>query len=94
MENYENKEIQNMNEGDEIYVTNGVIKATDIMAAIGSGLFLAGTGMFAFNQWKKKKLINEQKEFKARMINGILKDNSLSDEKKKNAIELFNKIVE
>lgn len=91
MENYENNQLQEV-QTEEVYVTNGVIKATDVLTLIGSGLLVATGVLGVRNALKKKKLLKEQADFEARIIKQIATDNSLTDEQKHEAIMFFNKI--
>lgn len=90
MENYENNQIQEV-QTEEVYVTNGVIKATDWIALIGAGLLATGGIMSVMNNMKRKKILKEQEDFKARILKSIMTDESLTDEQRENAIKAFNK---
>lgn len=93
MENYENNQLQEV-QTEEVYVTNGVIKATDWMALLGAGLMVTGGIMAVRNNLKKRKILKEQKDFKARLIKNIMIDESLTEEQRENMIKKFNNMFD
>lgn len=93
MENYENNQIEEI-QTEEVYVTNGVIKATDWIALIGAGLLATGGIMSVMNNIKRKRILKEQADFRARILKNIMIDESITDEQREKAIETFNKMFD
>ena len=75
---------------EEMYVTNVAIKTTDVLCAIGAGVFaLAGIGTL-LNVRKKKAILDKKQTFKENIIRGLIVDGA-SEEEIKNAKELLDK---
>lgn len=93
MENYENNQIEEI-QTEDVYVTNGVIKAADWIALIGAGLLATGGIMSVMNNIKRKRILKEQADFRARILKNIMIDESITDEQREKAIETFNKMFD
>ena len=75
---------------EEKYVTNVAIKTTDVLCAIGAGVFaLAGIGTL-LNVRKKKAILEKKESFKENIIKGLIVDYA-SEEEIENAKELLDK---
>lgn len=75
---------------EEKYVTNVAIKTTDVLCAIGAGVFaLAGIGTL-LNVRKKKAILEKKESFKENIIKQLIVDGA-SEEEIKNAKELLDK---
>ena len=83
-------ELMTMETQEEKYVTNVAIKTTDVLCAIGAGVFaLAGIGTL-LNVRKKKAILEKKETFKENIIKGLIVDGA-SEEEIKNAKELIDK---
>ena len=83
-------ELMTMETQEEKYVTNVAIKTTDVLCAIGAGVFaLAGIGTL-LNVRKKKAILEKKETFKENIIKGWIVDGA-SEEEIKNAKELLDK---
>lgn len=83
-------ELMTMETQEEKYVTNVAIKTTDVLCAIGAGVFaLAGIGTL-LNVRKKKAILEKKETFKENIIKGLIVDGA-SEEEIKNAKELLDK---
>lgn len=83
-------ELMTMETQEEKYVTNVAIKTTDVLCAIGAGVFtLAGIGAL-LNVRKKKAMLEKKETFKENIIRRLIVDGA-SDEEIKNAKELLDK---
>lgn len=83
-------ELMTMETQEEKYVTNVAIKTTDVLCAIGAGVFaLAGIGTL-LNVRKKKAILEKKESFKENIIKGLIVDGA-SEEEIKNAKELLDK---
>lgn len=83
-------ELMTMETQEEKYVTNVAIKTTDVLCAIGAGVFaLAGIGTL-LNVRKKKAILDKKQAFKENIIKGLIVDGA-SEEEIKNAKELIDK---
>lgn len=83
-------ELMTMETQEEKYVTNVAIKTTDVLCAIGAGVFaLAGIGTL-LNVRKKKAILEKKETFKENIIRRLIVDGA-SDEEIKNAKELLDK---
>lgn len=83
-------ELMTMETQEEKYVTNVAIKTTDVLCAIGAGVFaLAGIGTL-LNVRKKKAILEKKESFKENIIKGLIVD-GCSEEEIKNAKELLDK---
>ena len=83
-------ELMTMETQEEKYVTNVAIKTTDVLCAIGAGVFaLAGIGTL-LNVRKKKAILEKKESFKENIIKQLIVDGA-SEEEIKNAKELIDK---
>lgn len=83
-------ELMTMETQEEKYVTNVAIKTTDVLCAIGAGVFaLAGIGTL-LNVRKKKAILEKKESFKENIIKRLIVDGA-SEEEIKNAKELLDK---
>lgn len=83
-------ELMTMETQEEKYVTNVAIKTTDVLCAIGAGVFaLAGIGTL-LNVRKKKAILEKKETFKENIIKRLIVDGA-SEEEIKNAKELLDK---
>ena len=83
-------ELMTMETQEEKYVTNVAIKTTDVLCAIGAGVFaLAGIGTL-LNVRKKKAILEKKESFKENIIKGLIVDYA-SEEEIENAKELLDK---
>ena len=83
-------ELMTMETQEEKYVTNVAIKTTDVLCAIGAGVFaLAGIGTL-LNVRKKKAILEKKESFKENIIKQLIVDGA-SEEEIKNAKELLDK---
>lgn len=90
MENYNNNNELMVEE--EVYVTNGAIKATDVLGCIAAGAFaLTGlTCLYKAVQTKKQRKVNE--DTKASVLAQMIKD-GCTPEQIQNASELMDKFM-
>ena len=83
-------ELMTMETQEEKYVTIVAIKTTDVLCAIGAGVFaLAGIGTL-LNVRKKKAILEKKETFKENIIKGLIVDGA-SEEEIKKAKELLDK---
>lgn len=83
-------ELMTMETQEEKYVTNVAIKTTDVLCAIGAGVFaLAGIGTL-LNVRKKKAILEKKESFKENIIRQLIVDGA-SEEEIKNVKELLDK---
>ncbi len=91
MERYENTGME-VTTTEEVLVTNTAIKATDILGAVAAGaLAIAGIGAI-FNVRRKKKILEEQANFKERIIADLIREGA-SEEEIENATKLLTKYM-
>ena len=91
MERYENQQLTNINE-EKVLVTNVAIKTTDVLMAVGAGVFaLTGLSLLV-NSVRKGKRLKEKQDFEARIIANLIAEGA-SQEEIQNAKDLLKRTI-
>lgn len=81
-----------INNEEEVLVTNVAIKATDVLMAIGAGVFAVTGVSLLINSVRKGKRLKEKQDFEARIIASLVAEGA-SEREIQNARELLKKTI-
>lgn len=87
----ENKQLATVNEEEEVLVTNAAIKTTDVLMAVGAGLFAVTGVSMLINSVRKGKRLKEREDFESRIIARLMQEGA-SPEEIQNAKEILSKM--
>lgn len=91
MTQYDNNRQLEVNDKEEVLVTNVAIKTTDVLLTVAAGaLAIAGIGA-VINQSRKGKRLKEQQDFEARIISNLIAEGA-SEAEIENARKILSKI--
>ena len=91
MDRENNQQLTTINEEEEVLVTNAAIKATDVLMAVGAGLFAVTGVSVLINSVRKGKRLKEREDFESRIIANLIKEGA-SQEEIENAKEILRKM--
>lgn len=91
MERYEDQQLTTVRE-EEVLVTNTAIKTTDVLMAIGAGVFAVTGVSLLVNSVRKGKRLKEKQDFEARIIGGLIAEGA-SEAEIQNARDLLRRMI-
>lgn len=92
MERENNQQLTTMEYEEEVLVTNAAIKTTDVLMAVGAGVFAVTGVSLLINSVRKGKRLKEKQDFEARIIAGLIADGA-SEVEIQNAKDLLKKMI-
>ncbi len=91
MDRENNQQLTTIEEEQEVLVTNAAIKTTDVLMAVGAGVFAVTGVSLLVNSLRKGKRLKEKQDFEARIIANLIAEGA-SQEEINNAKEILKRI--
>lgn len=92
MEIENNQQLTTIGNEEEVLVTNVAIKTSDVLMALGAGVFaLTGISLLV-NSHRKGKRLKEKQDFEARIIAGLIAEGA-SEAEIQNAKDLLERMI-
>lgn len=92
MERQDYTELTTTNGEEEVLVTNAAIKTTDVLMALGAGVFAVTGVSLLINSVRKGKRLKEKQDFEARIIGRLIVEGA-SEEEIQNAKDLLKRVI-
>lgn len=92
MERQDYTELTTTNGEEEVLVTNAAIKTTDVLMALGAGVFAVTGVSLLINSVRKGKRLKEKQDFEARIIGRLIAEGA-SEEEIQNAKDLLKRVI-
>ena len=91
MDRENNQQLTTIEEEQEVLVTNAAIKTTDVLMAVGAGVFAVTGVSLLVNSLRKGKRLKEKQDFEARIIANLIAEGA-SQEEINNAKEILRRL--